>query len=204
MGPRERRYDRTTQLALVAAHDALADAGLLQDGGRLTAAVRTRGRDPRDVARCAAALESAFARFGQGRGVGPHVSPLTTTGGLSGSVARELGLRGPNLTVSAACSSATQAIGVALDVIRNGRADVMLAGGAEACLTPFCVAMLDAAGILSHRIDEPRRASRPFDRDRDGIVLGEGAGIVVLESEAHARARGVSGRAALSGLRRDV
>jgi 3-oxoacyl-[acyl-carrier-protein] synthase II len=201
LGARERRLDRATQLALVAAHCALADAGLLADDGKCRVDERagtilgtSRGATER--------LEASFERFlTRGpEGMSPHVSPFTTTGSLSAAVAQRFGLRGPNLTVSAACSSATQAIGVAFDAVRQGRADIMLAGGAEACLTPFCVSMLDAAGILSHRNDAPAAASRPFDSGRDGIVLGEGAAVLVLEAEEHALARGARCHAELAGF----
>jgi 3-oxoacyl-[acyl-carrier-protein] synthase II len=202
LGRRQRRFDRATQLAIVAAHEALADAGLHGGDGRVAGCPERAGAILGTSRGAAEMLEGAIERFRE-RGAGalsPHVSPLTTTGSLSAIVARELGLRGPNLTVSAACSSATQAIGAAFEAVRHGRAEVMLAGGAEACLTPFCVAMLDAAGILSHRVSEPARACRPFDRDRDGIVLAEGAGLIVLESEAHARARGARAYAEVAGF----
>lgn len=202
LGPRQRRFDRAAQLGLAAAQAALADAGLLGPDTALSVPSERIGVVLGTSRGAAAQLEEAFERFrARGpHGVGRQVSPYTTTGSLSAIVARELGLKGPNLTVSAACSSATQAIGVALEMVRRGRADVMMAGGAEACLTPFCVAMLDAAGILSHRVTEPGRASRPFDRDRDGIVLAEGAGVVVIESEAHACARGARAYAELAGF----
>jgi 3-oxoacyl-[acyl-carrier-protein] synthase II len=202
LGPRERRFDRVAQFALLAAQSALCDAGL-ENEARKNALKPERAGVVLGTSRGAASqLEAAFERFGaRGRtGVGPHVSPYTTTGSLSAIVGRHFGFKGFNLTVSAACSSASQAIGVAFDRIRLGREDVMLAGGAEACLTPFCLAMLDAAGILSHRNAEPAGAVRPFDSDRDGIVVGEGAGVLVLESEAHARARGAESVCELRGF----
>jgi 3-oxoacyl-[acyl-carrier-protein] synthase II len=201
LSARERRFDRSTQLALVAAHEALADAGALGGDGRCTTSERA-GAILGTSRGAAEQLETAMSRFNArgAQALNPHVSPFTTTGSLSAAVARRFGLRGPNLTVSAACSSATQAIGVAFEAVRHGRADVMLAGGAEACLTPFCVSMLDAAGILSHRNEVPQAASRPFDKERDGIVLGEGAGLLVLEAEDHARSRGVRLLAELAGF----
>ncbi|MBN2370025.1 MAG: beta-ketoacyl-[acyl-carrier-protein] synthase family protein [Vicinamibacteria bacterium] len=189
--PKERRFDRSAQLAILSARRAFEDGGLKDP--RAPAVVPERIGVFLGTSRGAAELiESYHARF-QDRGhqgIGPHASPHTTIGSLSGIVAQRLGLQGPNLTVSAACSSASQAIGWAFDAVRHDRADVMLAGGAEACLTPFCMTLLAAAGILSRRFEEPRKASRPFDAERDGIVVGEGAGIVVLESEESARARG--------------
>ncbi|MCU0242343.1 MAG: beta-ketoacyl-[acyl-carrier-protein] synthase family protein [Vicinamibacteria bacterium] len=192
LNPRERRYDRATQLTLVAARVALEDAQLLRAGQALALDANRAGvvigssRGPAELLEHH--LKNYFARGLPA--VGPSVSPLTTLSNLSATVARRFVLRGPNLAVSSACSSGTQAIGTAFEMVRSARADVMLAGGAEACLTPFCMAMFDAAGILSRQIAAPRAAARPFDRDRDGIVLGDGAGLLVLESEAHARARG--------------
>jgi 3-oxoacyl-[acyl-carrier-protein] synthase II len=200
---RERRLDRVTRLALMGARGALGSAGLLDEGGRIDVGLSSRAGAILGTSRGATGLlEQALRSFADrgARGVGPHVSPLSTTGGLSASVARHLGLRGPNLTVSAACSSGAQAIGMAFDQIRLGRADVMVAGGAEACLTPFCMAMFQAAGILSRRVGEPERACRPFDRERDGTVVGEGAGVVVLEAMQHARQRGARMRARLAGF----
>jgi len=196
--PRDVKLDRTARFAIYAAHRALEDAGLLEavpPGGGGGAAVT--GGDRRGVVLgssrgVAGLLESYHARFLErgARKVGARASPLTTASNLCGVVASRFGLRGPGFFVSAACSSGTQAIGIALDFIRNGRADVMVAGGSEACLTPFCMSMLAAAGILSRRTRDPRGASRPFDRDRDGCVIGEGAGLVVLEGEDHLAARG--------------
>jgi 3-oxoacyl-[acyl-carrier-protein] synthase II len=200
LGPRERRLDRAAQLALAATATALQDAGLgpeIDPGAAPRFGVvlgSSRGATER--------LEHWHRRFATegADAVGPHASPHTTAGNLSGAVARRFGLQGPALSVSAACASAAQAIGLAFDLIRAGRADVMVAGGTEACLTPFSIAMFAKAGILSQRRGEPAAASRPFDRDRDGIVLGEGAGVVVLESAAHAKRRGAHLHAELLGF----
>jgi 3-oxoacyl-[acyl-carrier-protein] synthase II len=200
LGPRERRLDRAAQLALAASAAALDDAGL---GGERPESESHRAGVVLGSSRGAAErLEHWHGRFAaEGpEGVGPHASPHTTAGNLSGAVARRFGLRGPALSVSAACASASQAIGFAFDLIRAGRADLMVAGGTEACLTPFSVAMFAKAGILSRYAGDPAAASRPFDRDRDGIVLGEGAGMVVLESAAHARRRGARVHAELLGF----
>jgi 3-oxoacyl-[acyl-carrier-protein] synthase II len=185
---KERRFDRSTQFAILAARRALEDSGLMRAPIAVPERVGVLLGTSRGAAELIEAYHARYEKLGA-KGVGPHASPLTTIGNLSGIVAQRLGLRGPNLTVSAACSSASQAIGWAFDAVRHDRADVILAGGAEACLTPFCMTLLDAAGILSRRLDEPRKASRPFDAERDGIVVGEGAGIVVIESEARARER---------------
>jgi 3-oxoacyl-[acyl-carrier-protein] synthase II len=108
----------------------------------------------------------------------------------SGLFAIELGARGPNFGVVSACATGTHALGEAAHAIRRGDVDVMVAGGSEAAITPFAYASFCAMKAMSTRNDEPRRASRPFDRGRDGFVMGEGAGVLVLESLEHARARG--------------
>jgi len=100
------------------------------------------------------------------------------------------GFQGPNSTLNSACASGSDAIGVALMHLRQGHADLMLAGGTESLIVPLGIALMGHLGALSRRNDDPTRASRPFDRERDGFVLGEGAGVVVLETEGHARQRG--------------
>jgi 3-oxoacyl-[acyl-carrier-protein] synthase II len=109
-----------------------------------------------------------------------------------GQVAITFGMRGPNLGLSSACATATNAIGEALEVIRRGAANVMIAGGAEAAVVPISVAGFNAMGAISTRNDSPETASRPFDKTRDGFVIGEGAGVLVLETEEFARARGAT------------
>ncbi len=147
-------------------------------------------------------IQEEVIRLHQG---GPRrVSPLMVTKGLtnmaSGSIAIRLGLRGPNKAVVTACSTANHCIGDAIDLIRLGRADIVLAGGTESPITSFAVAGFSSMRALSTRNDDPQRASRPFDKDRDGFVMGEGAGILVLESEEHARARGSEILAEAAGL----
>jgi 3-oxoacyl-[acyl-carrier-protein] synthase II len=196
LGAREQRLDRAAQLALVAAATAFADAGLETPRSERAGVFLGSSRGIAEL------LEQQHAQY-LSRGpeaVGPRASPHTTAGNLSGAVARHFGLRGPSLSVSAACASASQAIGLSLDLIRSGRADVMLAGGTEACLTPFSMAMFQSAGVLAQRKNAPAAASRPFDRDRDGIVAAEGAGVVVLESLEHAHARGARVYAELLGF----
>jgi 3-oxoacyl-[acyl-carrier-protein] synthase II len=107
----------------------------------------------------------------------------------SGQVSIQFGLKGPNFCTVSACASGAHAIGEALRLLRAGDADVMVAGGSEATITPMALAGFGNARTLSTRNDDPRRASRPFDQDRDGFVIGEGAGVLILETEAHARAR---------------
>jgi 3-oxoacyl-[acyl-carrier-protein] synthase II len=106
-----------------------------------------------------------------------------------GMIAIHLGLRGPNMAVVTACASGTNAVGEAVEIIRRGDADVILAGGSEAALIPVAMAGLSVMTALSTRNEEPQRASRPFDRERDGFVMGEGSAVLVLESLEHALSR---------------
>jgi 3-oxoacyl-[acyl-carrier-protein] synthase II len=124
---------------------------------------------------------------------------MTIVDMASGQVSITLGARGPNMAMVSACATGAHAIGEAAELIRHGRADVMVAGGAEAVITPLAVAGFAAARTLSSRNDAPERASRPFDRERDGFVMGEGAGVLVLEREAAARRRGVRIYAVVAG-----
>ncbi len=128
--------------------------------------------------------------------------PQMITNILSGLVAIEYGLKGPNFCVTSACATATHSIGEALRMIQHGEADVILAGGAEAPLCELGVGGFCAMRALSTRNDEPQRASRPFDRDRDGFVIGEGAGVLVLEELEHAKKRGARIYCELAGYGR--
>jgi 3-oxoacyl-[acyl-carrier-protein] synthase II len=193
-----RRLDRAVLLALAAAREALADAGLARgtfDADRAGVAI---GSGIGGVATLLA-NHRAFLEGGPRR-VSPFLVPMTLTNMPSGFVAIQHGLRGPNLCPSLACATGAHAIGEALRVIERGDADVMLAGGTEACLEPLVVAGFDRMQALSRREEEPERASRPFDADRDGFVLGEGAGVLVLEAEEHARARRARARALAGGF----
>jgi 3-oxoacyl-[acyl-carrier-protein] synthase II len=135
---------------------------------------------------------------GPGR-VSPFFIPMTIINLASGQVAIRIGAKGPNSCAVTACATGNHCIGDAYRLIQRGDADVMVAGGAEAAVTPLGVAGFAAAKALSFRNDEPTRASRPFDKDRDGFVLGEGAGVVVLEELEHARRRGVRAYAEVIG-----
>ncbi|OGS08444.1 MAG: hypothetical protein A2270_09140 [Elusimicrobia bacterium RIFOXYA12_FULL_51_18] len=194
--PRDLQLDLSSRFALAAAHRAFEDAGLEKaDNDRAGVVIGSS----RGAAELLEGFHTRFIEAGPGA-VDSKASPYTTAGNLAGILSHRFRLRGPGLFVSAACSSSTQAIGLAFESIRRGRTDIMLAGGTEACLTPFCMAMFEATGILSRRIEEPARACRPFDRDRDGIVIGEGAGMLVLESETHAKSRGAKAYCELRGF----
>lgn len=133
------------------------------------------------------------------RAVSPFFTPMSLVNMASGYIALKLGAKGPCLDVSSACATGTHALGEAMKIIQRRDADVMIAGGAEAPLTPLILAGFCQARAVSHRNDAPAKASRPFDRDRDGFVLAEGAGVLVLEEWEHATKRGAKIYAELAG-----
>ena len=193
-----RRLDRTLLLALAAAREALADAGLTAEGAcdrdRVGVAIGS------GIGGVGTLLENHRALLDAGpRRVSPFFVPMTLANMPAGMVAIRHGLRGPNLCHVTACASAAHALGESLRILQRGDADVMLAGGTEAAIHPLVVAGFANMQALSRRNDDPARASRPFDRDRDGFVLAEGAALLVLEREAHARARGARVHARLVG-----
>jgi len=195
---RARRIDRSAQFGLVATRLALADAGvdlekLDSDRAGVIAGTGIGGLET---------MSANFkALFEQGpRRVSPFFIPRLMPNAVAGEIAIEYGLRGANFGVVSACASSAHAIGIAAELIRSGFIDLAVAGGAEAVLLPISYAGFVQIGALSKRNDEPSRASRPFDRDRDGFVIGEGAGILILEEEEHARARGARIYAELAGF----
>jgi 3-oxoacyl-[acyl-carrier-protein] synthase II len=191
------QWDRFAQFALVATLEALADAGLKpgqwEDGSRVAVIIGSGAGGT-------ATLEAQHAAL---LADGPSgISPLTLPMGLlnmaAGQVAIELGARGPCLAPCTACASGASAIGIARDILRAGIADIVVAGGTEAPITPLYISSFARMRALSRRTDA-ETASRPFDAARDGFVLGEGAGMFVLETEDHARARGARVRARVVG-----
>jgi 3-oxoacyl-[acyl-carrier-protein] synthase II len=193
-----RRIDRASQFALSATRLALADArldpeDLLPERTGVVAGTGIGGLE---------ATEKGFAAlWGSGpRRVSPFFVPRLMPNALAGEIAIAYGFRGPNFGVVSACASATHAIGVAGELIRSGFLDCAVAGGAEAVMLRITYAGFSQMGALSRRNDEPERASRPFDRDRDGFVIGEGAGLLILEEVKHARARGAHIYAELLGF----
>jgi 3-oxoacyl-[acyl-carrier-protein] synthase II len=199
MSPKDvRRRDLYTLFALIAADQAWEQSGIDIDREIPERCGANIGSGIGGIV----TLEDGHTRFVQ---EGPrHVSPFTIPKLLSniaaGEVAIRFGLRGPNKSVVSACATGAQSITEAANVIRLGQADVMLGGGAEASISPFAMAGFCAMRAMSRRNDEPERASRPFDADRDGFVMGEGSGVVVLESEEHARKRGAKILADLAGF----
>ena len=183
-----RRLDRVIALSLAASHQAAVDAGLepgVGDRDRMGAAIGS------GIGGIETLQEAHRALFAKGpKRVGPFTLPMAICNMSSGYVAIRQDLRGPNLSPVAACASGANAIGQAARVIERGDADVMLAGGAEAPVTEIGLAAFASMRALSLRNDAVEAASRPFDRGRDGFVMGEGAAVLVLEAEQHALARG--------------
>jgi 3-oxoacyl-[acyl-carrier-protein] synthase II len=191
-----RRMDRSSQLAVAAAGLALEDAGLtIPDNAERYGAVISTGNGGN------ATYEDAHRTLlerGSDR-VSPVALPMIICNMAAGHVSIAYGLQGPLTCILTACASSLHAIGEAADVIRRGAADVMLAGGSEAAVTPYALAALDASRAMSHRNDDPAAASRPFDLDRDGFVLGEAGAILVLERLDRAIDRGAPVIAELAG-----
>jgi len=195
----QRRNDRYVQLALVAGREAMNQAGLParlegEEAERTGIIVGTGIGGIRTLAEQILLM----GEKGPDR-MSPFLIPMAISNLASGVMAIVFGPQGPNFSVVSACATGGHSIGEAWETIRRGDADVMLAGGTEATGSEALVAGFCAMRALSTRNDEPERASRPFDRDRDGFVIGEGAGVVVLESLDHARARGAEPLAELVG-----
>lgn len=197
-GPREaRKMDRFTQFASVATHEALEQAGLN---------IAESNRD-----RVGVLIGTGIGGFGtmldqaevmRERGpdrVSPFLIPMMIADSAAGMLAIRLGARGPNMAIATACASGNNAIGEAAEMIRRGAADAMIAGGSEAAIVPLAMAGMNVMTALSTRNDDPQTASRPFDRERDGFLMGEGAGVLILESLEHAQARGANILAEVSG-----
>ena len=189
MDPKEaRRNDRYTHFGFVAAKQAIKDAGLepaREDGDRVGVMI---GSGIGGMYTYESQLK-VLAERGP-RKVSPFTIPSLIGNMCSGLVAIEIGARGPNFGLVSACATGTHAIGEAAHAIRRGDVDVMIAGGSEASITPFAYASFCSMKAMSTRNDSPQTASRPFDLERDGFVMGEGAGILVLETLEHAQARG--------------
>ena len=189
MDPKEaRRNDRYTHFGFVAAKQAFKDSGLdmaTEDGDRVGVII---GSGIGGMLTYETQLK-VLAERGP-RKVSPFTIPSLIGNMCSGLVAIEYGARGPNFGIVSACATGTHALGEAAHAIRRGDADVMIAGGSEAAITPFAYASFCAMKAMSTRNDAPQRASRPFDRNRDGFIMGEGAGVLILESLEHALKRG--------------
>ena len=199
LDPKEsKKMDRFAQFAVYAALEALESAQLKKES-----------LDPLRTGVClgtgqggSATIEEAGVRLTE-RGPS-RVSPMTVAKGLANfgaaQIALSLDVHGPNMTVVTACAAATDAIGQAMHLIRDGHADIMFTGGSEASIVRMCMASFINIQALSSRNDAPEKASRPFDKDRDGFVMSEGAGILVLEEYEHAIARGAKIYAEIAGF----
>ena len=192
-----RRLDRFARFACVAALEALEDAGIdmaTEDADRVGVLIGS------GVGGIMTITEQHKILINKGpKRVSPFLVPMMLGDMASGQVSMMIGAKGPNFSTVSACATGTDSIGEALEMIRRGRADVVIAGGTEAAVCEIGVAGFNSCMALSTRNDDPQAASRPFDSGRDGFVLGEGAGLVVLESLEHAEKRGANVLAELAG-----
>lgn len=183
-----RRLDRYLQYALAGTKQAVDDSGLdfdQEDRTRVGVIVSS------GVGGIQSVLEAQDTGRDRGlRKMSPFIIPNMLVDSAGGRIAIEYGLYGPCHAVVSACATGTSTCGEAFEIIRRGDADVIIAGGAEAAITPLIMAGFDLSGALSQRNDDPQRACRPFDKDREGFVVGEGTAILIMESEEHAKARG--------------
>jgi 3-oxoacyl-[acyl-carrier-protein] synthase II len=185
-----RRYDLFAQFAIGAAEQAVADACLATswdtvDRQRVGVLMGTgTGGLQTFEENCRALFEKGPSR------VSPFFVPMYMANVAAALISMRYGVKGPNYCTVSACASSAHSVGDALEIIRNDHADIMIAGGAEAAITPLAVASFANMKALSERNDDPATASRPFDKDRDGFVMGDGAGVLVLEEWEHARRRG--------------
>lgn len=194
-----RKLDRYTQFAMVASDEAIEDSGILNysnlDKNRVGVIIGSGIGGMITFEKDHKTLLSKGARR-----VSPHFIPMMILDIAAGQVSIKHGLKGPNFATCSACATGSHAIGTAMMMLQTGQADAIVAGGSEATVSPMPVAGFNSAKALSTRNDSPETASRPFDKDRDGFVLGEGAGVFVLETEDHAKARGANILAEVSGF----
>jgi 3-oxoacyl-[acyl-carrier-protein] synthase II len=194
---RLRRLDRSEAIALIAAHQAWADSGLAESGldpERLAVSFGSGIGGAQTLLHQDDILEASGPRR-----VSPHTVPMLMPNGPAAWVGIDLGAQGGVHAMASACATGAEALALGLDIIRSGRADVVVAGGTEAVIHPLPIAGFAAMRAMSTRNDEPEKASRPWDKGRDGFVLGEGAGALVLERADHAAARGATVYARLAG-----
>ena len=197
-GNREaRKMDRFTQFAVAATGQALEQSGLKIDESNRDRVGIVIGTG---IGGIGTMLDQAEVMRERGpERVSPFLIPMMISDSAPGMLAIRVGARGPNMAIATACASGNNALGDALETIRRGSADAMIAGGSEASLVSLAMAGMNVMGALSTRNDDPKTASRPFDKDRDGFLMGEGAGILILESLEHATARGANILGELSG-----
>ncbi|HEX7891576.1 MAG TPA: beta-ketoacyl-ACP synthase II [Ramlibacter sp.] len=197
-----RHMDRFIHLGLAAAHQAVVDSGL-PTGEALDPELATRiGVNIGSGIGGLPMIEETHSEMvNRGpRRISPFFVPASIINMISGHVSIRYGYQGPNIAVVTACTTGLHAIGISARMIESGDADVMVAGGAESCVSPLGIGGFAAARALSTRNDDPKTASRPWDKDRDGFVLGEGGGVMVLEEYEHAKKRGAKIYAEVAGF----
>jgi 3-oxoacyl-[acyl-carrier-protein] synthase II len=198
LGAREaRRLDRFSQFAIVAAQEAVQDARLVIDDSNRDRIGVVIGSAIGGLATLYENTQTLLER-GPSR-ISPFMVPMMLVDTGPGMVALHLQVRGPNMAIVTACATGTNAIGEATEMVRRGQADVILTGGSEAAIVPIAVAGMSVMNAVSSCNEEPERASRPFDLQRDGFVMGEGAAVLVIESLEHALARGAPIQAEIIG-----
>ncbi|KTD37473.1 3-oxoacyl-ACP synthase [Legionella nautarum] len=193
-----RKMDMFTQYGLAATEEAMLDSGLVIDEALAVRAGVAVGSGIGGIA----TITNNFEKLQHGgpRKVSPFFIPASIINMVAGQISIKHQLKGPNISMVTACTTGTHNIGLGARTIAYGDADIMICGGTEMTCTPLCLAGFSAVRALSKRNDEPERASRPWDKERDGFVMGEGAGILVLESYEHAKARGARIYAELVGF----
>ena len=197
-GREQKRIDRVALFAMVAAHEAVLDSGYdIKNSGDPYRHGTIIGSGIGGVL----TMEDGHTKLLQTgpRRVSPFVVPRLMVNAAAGNVSIQFNLRGPSTSVASACASSGHAMGMAMQIIQRGDCDVMVAGGAEAAITPLTLSAFASMKALSTRNDDPTKASRPFDKDRDGFVLSEGSAVVILEELEHARKRGARIYAELVG-----
>ena len=185
-----RRLDRFAQFACVAAKEAIKDSGLFLESLNLDRFAVLIGSGIGGISTLSDQI-SILDEKGPSR-ISPFLVPMMLSDMASGQVSMMLGTKGPNFATVSACASGADSIGMGLNMIRRGEADIVLAGGTEAAVCPIGIAGFNACHALSKNNEQPEMASRPFDAKRDGFVLGEGAGLLILEEESHAIKRGAT------------
>lgn len=190
-GVREaRKMDLFTQYALAAALEALTQAGFTVHENNHDRVGVLIGSGIGGV--CTLLEQVEVLRERGPERISPFLIPMMIADSAAATIAIRIGARGPNMSLATACASGTNAIGEAAEMIRRGAADVMIAGASEAAIVSVAIGGMNVMGALSTRNDEPARASRPFDKDRDGFLMGEGAAVLILESLEHAQMRGAN------------
>ncbi len=195
----QKKMDRFTQFAMYAAQQAITDSGLDFASNEVLRA-RTGAMVGVGIGGLPSIEEQCIVLAAKGPSrITPFFIPLVITNMASGHISIRYGLRGPNFSVTSACASGVHSVGEAAKYIQEGTCDVMISGGVEAAVTPLAIAGFSSMRALSARNDEPTKASRPFDRNRDGFVLAEGGAILILEDYEHASRRGAKIYAELTG-----